>query len=147
MCQLVTLVVTDAYSKWIEINQEMVKSATAQNTIEHLHMMFARFGLSKVLVTDNRTCFTITLRNGIKHLRIALYHPSSNGQAKRAVQTFKLGIKKQSASILQSKLLRFLSYYRLTPHATTGVPPAELLLNRRPRSHLDFVVPSLRDQV
>ena len=58
MCQLVTLVVTDAYSKWIEINQQMVKSATAQNTIEHLHMMFARFGLSKVLVTDNGTCFT-----------------------------------------------------------------------------------------
>ena len=94
------LVVIDAYSKWIEI--EMVKSATAQNTIEHLCMMFARFGLPRVLVIDNGTCFTssdfseFASRNGIKHLRIAPYHPSSNGQAERAVQTFKLGIRKQS---------------------------------------------------
>ena len=98
------LVVIDAYSKWIEM--EMVKSATVQNTIEHLCKMFARFGLPKVLVTDNRTCFTssdfseLTSRNGIKHLHIAPYHPSSNGQAERAVQTFKLGIKKQSAGTL-----------------------------------------------
>ena len=50
------LVVIDVYSKWTEI--ETVKSATAQNTIEHLQMMFARFGLPKVLVSDNGTCFT-----------------------------------------------------------------------------------------
>ena len=142
------LVVIEAYSKWIEI--EMVKSATAQNTIEHLHMMFARFGLPKVLVTDNETCFTssdfseFTSRNGIGYLRIAPYHPSSNGQAERAVQTFKLGIKKQSAGTLQSKLSWFLFHYRLTPH---GVPLAKFLLNRQPCSHLDLVVPSLRNQV
>ena len=145
------LIVIDAYSKWTEI--EIVKSATAQNTIKHLRMMFARFGLPKVLVSDNGTCFTsgdfseFTLRNGIKHLRIAPYHLSSNGQAERAVQTFKLGMKKQSDGTLQSKLSHFLFYYRLTPHATTRVTPAELLLNRRPRSHLDLVVPSLSDQV
>ena len=80
----------------------MVKSATAQNTIEHLRMTFARFGLPKVLVTDNGTCFTssdfseFTLRNGIKHLCIAPHHPFLNGQAERVVQTFKLGIKKVS---------------------------------------------------
>ena len=131
----------------------MVKSATAQNTIEYLRMMFARYGLPKVLFTGNGTCFTssdfseFTSRNGIKHLRIAPYKPSSNGQAERAVQTFKLGIKKQSADTLQSKLLQFLFHYRLTSHATTGVPPVELLLNRQPHSHLDLVVPSLRDQV
>ena len=50
------LVVIDAYSKRIEI--EMVKLATARNTIEYFCMMFARFGLPKVLVTDNRTFFT-----------------------------------------------------------------------------------------
>ena len=145
------LVVIDAYSKWMEI--EIVKSVTAQNTIEYLRMMFARFGLPKVLATDNGTCFTssdfskFTSRNGIKHLCIAPYHPSSSGQAERAVQTFKLGMKKQSAGTLQSKLLHFLFQYRLMPHATTGVPPAELLLTRQPHSHLDFIVAGLRDQV
>ena len=112
------------------------KIATVQNTIEHLRMMFARFGLPKVLVSDNRTCFTtsdfleLTSRNGIKHLCIVPYHPSFNGQVERAVQTFKLGMKKQSASTLQSKLSCFLFHYRLTPHAKTGVPPSELLPNR-----------------
>ena len=30
----------------------------------------------------------------------------------------------------------------LTPHSTTGRSPAELLLGRKPRSHLDFIFPS-----
>ena len=73
-------------------------------------MMLARFGLPKLLVPDNGTCFTssdfseFTSRNGIKHLRIAPYHPSSNGQAERTVQIFKLGMKKQSDGTLQTKL-------------------------------------------
>ena len=60
------------------------------------------------------------------------HHSSSNGQAKRAVQTFQLGIKKQSTGTLQSKLSHFLFHYRLTLYATTGVLQAELLLNRQP---------------
>lgn len=75
------------------------------------------------------------------YVRIAPYHPSSNGLAEREVQTFKLGIKKQLTGTLQTKLSYFLFHYRLTPSATTGVAPAELLLTRRPKSHLDSVVP------
>ena len=41
------------------------------------------------------------------------------------------------------RLARFLFQYRLTPHSTTGQSPAELLLGRKPRSHLDFLFPSL----
>ena len=48
---------------------------------------------------------------------------------------------------MQTKLLRFLFHYRLTPNATTGFAPAELLLTRRPRSHLDCVFPQLKNQV
>ena len=67
---------------------------------------------------------------------------------RRAVQTFKLGMKKQTSGSLQTKLSRFLFHYRLTPNATTGLAPAELLLSRRPRSHLDFMAPqSLKDRV
>ena len=79
----------------------------------------------------------ITSRNGIKHLCIAPYHPSSNGQAERAMLTLKLGMEKQSDGTLQSKFVMF----------STSLLLEELLLNRRPHSHLDFVVPSLRDQV
>ena len=37
--------------------------------------------------------------------------------------------------------------YWNTPHSTTGVSPAELFLNRRPRTQLDMLRPSARDQV
>ena len=65
------------------------------------------------------------------------------------MQTLKLGIRKQLIDTLQTKLSRFLFHYRLTPNATTGVAPAELLLTRRPTSHLDSVVPhaSLKNRV
>ena len=40
----------------------------------------------------------IASRNGIKHLRITSYCPSPNGQIERAVQTFKLRMKKELAN-------------------------------------------------
>ena len=42
---------------------------------------------------------------------------------------------------------RFLFKYRLTPHSTTGISPAELLLGHRPHSHFDFMVPNLVTKV
>jgi len=37
---------------------EIVNTTTTQTTVEYLQTMFARFGLPKVMVTDNGTCFT-----------------------------------------------------------------------------------------
>lgn len=51
----VLLLVIDAHSKWKEV--EAVNTASTQNTIEHLHSVFSRFGLPQVMVTDNDTCF------------------------------------------------------------------------------------------
>ena len=48
---------------------------------------------------------------------------------------------------IEERLSRFLFWYRLTPHSTTGVSPAELLLGRRPRSKLDFLKPTLSERV
>ena len=42
------LLVVDTHSRWMEV--EIVNAGLAQNTIEHLHSMFARFGLPKVMV-------------------------------------------------------------------------------------------------
>ena len=106
--------------------------------------------MPEVMVTDNGTWFTsnefqeFAQCNNIRHVCIASYHPSSNGLA---VQTFKLGIRKQLAGMLQAKLSRFLFHNRLTPNATTGVAPADFLLTRRPRSHLNFAVPQLKNRV
>ena len=76
-------------------------------------------------------------------------HPqeSSNGFAERAVQSFKQGIKKTPGKNIQDSLSKFLFKYRITPHSTTGVPPAELLMGRRLRSKLDLLYPELSDKV
>jgi len=57
--------------------------------------MFAAYRLPEQLVTDNGPQFTaeefavFLKRNGIKHIKVAPYHPSSNGAVERLVQTFK----------------------------------------------------------
>ena len=56
-------------------------------------------------------------------------------------------MKKQTNGTIQTKLSRFLFHYRLAPNATIGVPPAELMLKYRPRSHLDLILPNLKGNI
>ena len=86
-------------------------------------------------------------QNGIRHTTSAPYHPATNGLAERAVQIFKTSIKKMTSGSLEDRLSKFLFHYRITPHSTTGVTPAELLLGRLPRSILDLVRPNLAQHV
>ena len=45
------------------------------------------------------------------------------------------------------RLAQILFKYRLQPHSTTGVTPAELLIGRKPRTHLDLLHPDLSKRV
>lgn len=87
--------------------------------------------------------------NGVKHIRTAPYHPASNGEAERFVQTFKHSLKagKNDSGTLHQKLTRFLLTYRSTPHSTTGVSPAELFLKHQLRTRLDILRLSLERKV
>ena len=143
-------IIVDAHSKWIDAH--IVPSTSAIGAISKLRSSFATHGVSKTIVSDNGTAFTsnefseFLQRNGIEHVRSAPYHPSSNGLAERAVQTVKEGVKKMKGP-LEVKLARFLFKYRVTPQATTGIAPAELLMGRRLRTHLDLLYPSVKDRV
>ncbi|CAB4004480.1 LOW QUALITY PROTEIN: uncharacterized protein K02A2.6-like [Paramuricea clavata] len=145
------LVVVDAYSKWLEVHQ--MTSTTSTATIEKLREIFATHGLPTTVVSDNGTNFTsnefeeFMKRNGIKHIKVSPYHPASNGQAEHAVRIFKEGIEKMKEGSMRTKLSRFLLKYRITPHTTTGVPPAELLMGRHLRTQLDLIQPNLGDRV
>ena len=55
--------------------------------------------------------------------------------------------KSSTTESLETRISRFLFWYRLTPHSTTGVPPAELLLGRIPCSQLDLLKPQLSSKV
>ena len=57
------------------------------------------------------------------------------------VTELKRGLRKSGEGSVKSRLAKVLFTYRLTPHTTTGVPPAEMLLGRRPRSRLDILRP------
>ena len=86
--------------------------------------------------------------NEIHHIKSSPYHPASNGLAERAVQTFKASMQKLSTSdSLETRISKFLFWYRVTPHSTTGVPPSELLFGRVPRSLLDLLKPDLSSKV
>ena len=144
------MVVVDAHSKWLDV--AVVTTPSSQQAIKVLRNLFAMHGLPEMIVSDNGSAFTsaefqtFVKRNGIRHVRSAPYHPSSNGQAERVVQTFKEAILKTTGD-LDTRLARFLFQYRLTPHTTTGLSPAEMLLGRRPRSHLDLLHPDISPKV
>ena len=144
------LIVVDAHSKWLEVTP--VSSTSSQQVVRVLRNLFSTHGLPDVIVSDNGTAFTsvefetFMKRNGIRHVRCAPYHPSSNGLAERAVQTFKEAMKKTKGDI-DVRIARFLFQYRITPHATTGQSPAFLLLRRQPRSALDLMVPDVGSRV
>ncbi len=145
------LLVIDAYSKWLDVH--LVNTANTQGTLTKLRQTFANHGLPEVIVSDNGTVFTseefkeFCRRNSIRHLTSAPYHPSTNGLVERAVQTFKLGMKKQVSGTIETKLCRFLLAYRTTPQATTGETPAQLRWGRTLRTHMDLLKPSVADRV
>ena len=90
-------IVVGAHSKWPEV-VEMITTTTA-DTLKALRKMFAQYGLPEQIVSDNGPQFvsaefaTFAKKNGIKHIRCAPYHPSSNGLAELFVQTFKRAMK------------------------------------------------------
>lgn len=146
------LVIVDAHSKWLDV--QIMPSITAPKTIERLRQIFAIHGLPCKIVSDNGPTFTsrefqqFTTENGIQHVFSAPYHPSSNGLAERAVQTFKQALKQmQPEGSLQSRLSRFLFKYNITPHTTTGIAPSELLMGRQLRSRLSLLYPDVASTV
>lgn len=106
-----------------------------------------------MLGSDNGTCFTsaefetFMKKNGIDHVKSAPFHPSSNGLTERAVQTFKEGMKKMKGDTVQNRLLRFLFSYHITPHATTGLSPAKLMMSRKLKSTFDLLLPDVKSKV
>eukprot|EP00731_Ephydatia_muelleri_P017459 Em0010g557a len=143
------LVVIDAFSKWLEIKPMQV--STAAVTIKALREIFCRFGLPRVIVSDNGPQFIASefkdfcTANNITHIRATPYHPKTNGLAERAVRTFKerFSATKMHRDDLDLTLQRFLISYRNTPHKSTGRSPAELLLGRRIRTKLNLLKPDI----
>ena len=116
------------------------------STTEALRTLFGRYGLPKQLISDNGSQFISSefvhfLRsNGVKHIRSAPYHPSSNGQAERFVQTLKRSLKasKNDGRSLSHHLAEFRFSFHTTAHATNS-SPGKLFLKRSLQTRLDLL--------
>ncbi|KAK6761328.1 hypothetical protein RB195_022404 [Necator americanus] len=105
------LVVVYAYSKWPEVFEMSSSSSTA--TLRELTMLFARFGNRRVIVSNNGTQFTAKEfqgfcdMQGIEHVRSPPFHPQSNGQVERFVDTLKRTLQKIKEGGTSEKLAEF----------------------------------------
>jgi len=127
----------DSFSKWIEVLP--VKTASATVTIETLRALFATHDIPETIMSDNGTHFVNAVMkqflkaNGVRHITAAPYHPSSNGLAEQAIETCKAAINKMSSGTLETKIQHFLLNYQIAPQGSTGVPPAQLLMDKQLR--------------
>ncbi|PIC43510.1 hypothetical protein B9Z55_004221 [Caenorhabditis nigoni] len=146
------LVIVDAFSKWPEVIP--TTSITSTATINILRRIFAQFGDPETLVSDNGTQFTSSQfqsfckDRGISHLRSPPFHPQSNGQAERFVDTIKRGLGKlKGEETTDTALYVFLQNYRSTPCSSSpdGSTPAQNFIGRNIRTFLDQLLP--KDQL
>ncbi|CAI5778641.1 XP_034959630.1uncharacterized protein K02A2.6-like [Podarcis lilfordi] len=139
------MVVVDAYSKWLEV--ALMPSTTTEAVIRVLRGLFATPGCPDVLVSDNGPQFPsgtfewYLLGLGIRHALTAPFHPSSNGQAERMVRSAKEALARLDRGDWHERVAEYLLVQHITPHATTGRSPAELLMGRHLRSPLDRLHP------
>ncbi|BHF74808.1 hypothetical protein SprV_0501789600 [Sparganum proliferum] len=143
------LILVDAYSKWPEIAP--LNPATASATIAFLRRIFSQHGLPEVLVSDNGSQFTSSSfedfcrQHNIQHLRSPPYHPQSNGQAERFIDTFKRALLKARGEGTTDEIVQaFLFSYSTTPNPASpgGVSPAEALMGRKLRTTFHALVPT-----
>jgi hypothetical protein len=132
------LVIADAFSGWLEAF--VCSSRTTATVIDCLRALFARFGVPRLLVSDNAPEFSCSELNlwlqaiGCRLLHSPEYHPQSNGVAERAVRTIKDALKcfNPAKCSAQAYLHRLLFVHRNS--ASRGAKtPADLMIGRTVR--------------
>ena len=129
---------------------DMRDQTSAPHLSQALDQLFDWFGPPQTLVSDNGPPFTsyhmqkFYHRYGIKHVTTAPYHPASNGIAERFVRSFKDAMAKAEHSGQTDKVAAVRSFvraYRWTPHTSTGLAPANMMLRHSVRTDLDRMRP------
>ena len=111
---------------------------TSTAVIRLLEDLYARWGVAKIILSDNGVQFTsadfehFLARHSIEHRLTSLYNPQCNGGIERFNKVIKEGLKiqlKENKS-LKEAIRNTAQQYRATPHALTNVSPAELMIGR-----------------
>ncbi|XP_008487293.1 uncharacterized protein K02A2.6-like isoform X1 [Diaphorina citri] len=138
-------IIVDTFSKWVEVIP--TKTTTTDFCIKELRRLFTNFGICLVLVSDNGPQFTSHVfknflnSNGVIHKLSPAFHPASNGQAERSVQTIKnhLHCMADEPGDINLKISRLLMQLRKVPNAE-GMSPYMLMLGRDVRTRLDILM-------
>ena len=147
------MVCVDAHSKFPYVASMEVGKTTSRMTIDALKRIFSIEGLPETIVTDNGPQFTskdfekFCEEKGIIHITSPSFHPASNGEAERFVQTFKRNVDKncEGGKELMDAQRSCLASYRSSPHpALDWKSPSEVLHGRQPRTLLSMVTPQTR---
>lgn len=132
------LVVTDYYSRWIEIKQ--VTSLSSSAVIPRFKQIFSTHGIPDILVSDNGSPFSsrdfavFAREYGFDHHTSSPHFPQANGQAESGVKTAKKILAQTEPDVA-------LMMYRSTPHSATGLSPSVMLIGRQLKTKVP-VLPS-----
>ena len=120
---------------------------SAKNLIKVIHVIFGQYGYSRKIISDNGPTFKSKeikgyfSKHAIIHHWITPYWPQANEEIERFMKPMMKFI--QSAYIEQNDwenaLQEFLLSYRVTPHFSTQIPPADLMYLLRIRYSLPDV--------
>ncbi len=127
------LIVIDYFSKFVET--EVLTELTSVATIQCLKKMFARFGIPKIVYSDNGPQYnTEKFRRFAKDWNFETrtsspLFPQSNGMVERHIETVKYMLKKALHDNRDPHLA--LLEYRNTPISSDIPSPSELMFNRK----------------
>ena len=114
------LVVVDYYSRYYET--VIMRTASAEKTVESLEVIFARHGLPEVLMSDNGPQFIsdkfkiFMQENGINHQRVTAKWPQANGEVERQNRSImkRLKLAQAEGKDWRRELVRYMAVYRTT---------------------------------
>lgn len=144
------LVVTDHFSKWVELFP--LRKLTARAVLDKLMEVFSRFGYPQALISDNASIFTAKVfadscaALGIKHKRTTTYHPQSN-----ITERVNRNLKPMLAAYVErhrdwdAYLPEIGFALRSTVNRSTGFSPALLNLGRELPNPMDRVLAATGD--
>lgn len=127
------LLIIDYFTKYVEVAK--LQSSNTQALITIMKSVFARYGIPKIIYSDNGPQFQSTEMErfskhwNFKHITSSPYYPQSNGMVERHIQSIKNMFKKVEIDGRDPNLA--LLEYRNTPINQNIKSPNELMFGRK----------------
>ena len=141
------LTIIDHYSRYL--NAIALPNITTHTIIKNLSDYFSRYGIPKIILSDNATNFCSNdfedfLKSlNIEHRRTSIYFPRSNGVVERINRSLKESVASLSDQVIEwsDRLKFFVLHYNNVRHSITNFTPSQLFMGRELNLPLDIYHP------